>query len=321
MTATAVRCATGALLRLDKPSGPTSHDIVHALRRHLGVRRVGHAGTLDPQATGLLVVGVGPATRLLGYVSAQDKVYRGELALGVATDTLDAAGRETARAPWPHDEAAVRAAGVSLVGARRQRPPMVSAVKVGGERLYRIAARGAVVDRPERAIHVKRLEMLGVDLETGRVGFEVECTSGTYVRVLAEEWGSALGSVAHLASLRRTRVGRIEVEGAFPAASLAPRGTHPAGQSGRRFGGPPQDWRGLEGAILPWATALAHLERRVLDAREAHALGRGQAPREHGERGLVRLEDSSGALLGIAETPGAGGPLRLRCVLATGGGW
>jgi tRNA pseudouridine55 synthase len=310
--------AQGALLKLDKPAGPTSHDVVHAVRRHLGVRRVGHAGTLDPQATGLLVIGVGPATRLLGFVAAQDKLYRGTVALGVRTDSLDAAGRETGRRPWPRDAERVRAAAAALVGERLQRPPMVSAVKVGGERLYRLAARGQEVERPERRITVRRLEVAAVDLESGRVDFEVECTSGTYVRVLAEEWGELLGTYAHLAALRRVRIGAVDVEGAFPAACLAPRGTHPAGPAGRGAA-LPGDWRGLEAARLPWATALSHLPGRVLEPREAGELAHGRAPRSRGEAGLVRLMDEAGGLLGIAAGAPAGLPLALRCVLATEG--
>ncbi|HKA25376.1 MAG TPA: tRNA pseudouridine(55) synthase TruB [Candidatus Eisenbacteria bacterium] len=308
----------GALLKLDKPQGPTSHDVVHAVRRHLGVRRVGHAGTLDPQATGLLVVGVGPATRLLGFIALQDKFYRGTLRLGVATDTLDAAGRVTAEKPWPRDERRVREAARTLVGERMQRPPMVSAVKVHGERLYKIAARGEEVERPERRVRVKRLELLGFDLEAGRLSFEVECSSGTYVRVLAEEWGAALDTVAHLDSLRRVRVGAIDVEGAFPAARLAPRGTHPAGNVAKGKDAAPADWRGLENARLPWEVALSHLSRRVLDAREAKDLGFGRAPRSRGERGLLRLEDENGVVLGVAEGTPLGLPIRLRCVLAPG---
>ena len=306
--------ARGALFKLDKPAGPTSHDVVHAVRRHLGVRRVGHAGTLDPQATGLLVVGVGPATRLLGFVAAQDKVYRGVVALGVRTDTLDAAGRETGRSPWPRDAERVRAAAAALTGERRQRPPMVSAVKVGGERLYRLAARGLEVERPERPVAVRRLEVGAVDLESGRVEFEVECTSGTYVRVLAEEWGAALGTYAHLAALRRVRVGAVDVAGAFPAAQLAPRGTHPARPAADA--GAAEDWGGLESARLPWDVALSHLAPRVLDRREAAELAHGRAPRSRGEGGLVRLMDAAGGLLGVAAGAPAGLPLALRCVLA-----
>ena len=305
----------GALLKLDKPEGPTSHDVVHAVRRHLGVRRVGHAGTLDPQATGLLVVGVGPATRLLGFIALQDKFYRGTLRLGVATDTLDAAGRVTAERPWPADERLIREAARRLVGERMQKPPMVSAVKVHGERLYKLAARGLEVERPDRLVRVKRCDVLGVDLEGGRVTFEVECSSGTYVRVLAEEWGAHLGTVAHLESLRRLRVGSIDVEGAYPAARLAPRGTHPAGTVRKGREAPPSDWRGLEEARLPWDRALSHLAPRVLDARETKDLGFGRAPRSRGERGLLRLEDDNGVVLGVAEATPLGLPIKLRCVL------
>jgi tRNA pseudouridine55 synthase len=305
----------GSLLKLDKPSGPTSHDIVHAVRRHLGARRVGHAGTLDPQATGLLVLGVGPATRLLSFISGQDKLYRGTMALGQRTDTLDAAGQVTQEKPWPRDAALIRRVGESFIGELRQRPPMVSAVKIGGQRLYRLARRGVEIERPERHLLIRNLDILDIDLELGRVEFEVECSSGTYVRSIADSWAEKLESVGHLQALRRLAVGKISVEGAFPAERLARRGEHPAGQGEKRGGSPPGDWRDLESARISWEDALFHLDVRTLEGREKRDLSFGRAPRSNGEEGLLRLQDDDGTLLGIAEGSPAGLPLKLRCVL------
>lgn len=317
MTATRAAAALGegALFRLDKPAGPTSHDVVHAVRRHLGVRRVGHAGTLDPPATGLLVVGVGPATRVLSWVSASDKVYRGRLALGRRTDTLDAAGRILEERPWTRDEAAWRAAAAALVGPGLQRPPMVSAVRVGGERLYRLASRGQSVERAARPVAVRRLVLGDLDLDAGWIDFEVECSSGTYVRVLAEDWAARAGTVAHLGQLRRVSIGRIGVAGAFPAGRLAPRGQHPAGEGSKRADPPPADWGDLESARLPWSLALGHLAARRVSPAEVAALAFGKAPPSRGETGAVRLESEDGRLVAVARGTPAGLPLGLACVL------
>ena len=312
---TPTRLSEGALFRIDKPAGPTSHDVVHAVRRHLGVRRVGHAGTLDPPATGLLVIGVGPATRLLSFVAAQDKTYRGVLALGTATDTLDATGAVVAASEWPRDEARVREAAAGFLGESVQTVPLVSAVKVRGQRLYRWAARGEIVQAPERQIRVERFEVGQVDLESGRVEFEIICSSGTYVRAIAQAWGERLGSAAHLHALRRLAVGRISVRGAFPGERLAPRGEHPAGEGARRGDPPPAGWRDLEPALLDWNVALSHIPARRLDETEAASLRYGRAPGCRGEAGLVRLVDDEERLLAVAE--GSEAPvLRLRCVLA-----
>lgn len=305
----------GALFRIDKPAGPTSHDVVHAVRRHLGVRRVGHAGTLDPPATGLLVIGVGPATRLLSFVAGQDKTYRGVLGLGSATDTLDASGRVLATTAWPRDEVRWRAAAAAFVGEITQRVPLVSAVKVRGQRLYRMAARGQAVEPPERRVRVRRLDLLAIDLKAGRIEFEIECSSGTYVRAVAAEWGERLGVAAHLHSLRRLAIGRVSVHGAFPGERLASRGQHPAGEGARRGDPPPAGWRDLEPARLDADVALAHLALRRLDAAESKGLRYGRPPIPRGECGLVRLTDGEGRLLAVAE--GDGETLRLRCVLVS----
>lgn len=195
------------LVVVDKPAGMTSHDVVGRCRRIFGQRRVGHAGTLDPDATGVLLVGLGRATRLLRWVTALPKSYTGEIVLGTETSTLDSSGEVLAI----HDMTGVtldnvRAAAANLVGDIDQVPPMVSAVKVGGRRLHELAREGRTVDRQPRRVSVH-----GFDVSDGpdplTYSFLVECSSGTYVRTLAADVGTALGGGAHLRNLRRTAIG------------------------------------------------------------------------------------------------------------------
>lgn len=221
------------LIVVDKPAGWTSHDVVARVRRIVDQRRVGHAGTLDPDATGVLVVGLGRVTRLLRFVQETGKVYAGVIVLGVATDTLDASGAVLERSPMPFDRQAVERAVGRFVGELSQVPPMVSAVKVGGRRLYELARAGRDVEREARTVRVDRFEI--TTFEPGpypEVGFELECSSGTYVRSLAADLGAALGGPAHLGRLRRTAVGPFTLDDAFPldrieedvaAAVLPPR--------------------------------------------------------------------------------------------------
>lgn len=207
------------LLVVDKEPGWTSHDVVAKLRGILGTRKVGHAGTLDPDATGVLLVGVGSVTRLLRFLSSAGKAYDAEIALGVETSTLDAAGTVTAT----HDMrgvtgAEVLAAAATLVGAIEQVPPMVSAVKIGGRRLHELAREGLEVERPARPVHVDRFALAPTaDPLVWKAA--VECSSGTYVRSLAADLGARLGGGAHLRSLRRTRVGSFDVSSAVPVGA------------------------------------------------------------------------------------------------------
>ncbi|HEV2068867.1 MAG TPA: tRNA pseudouridine(55) synthase TruB [Acidimicrobiales bacterium] len=195
---------------VDKAAGPTSHDVVAQIRRRLGTRRVGHAGTLDPDATGVLVVGVGRATRLLRFLAPLPKSYEAEVVLGVETSTLDASGTTTAvhqMGPVTLEQA--RAAAQGLVGDLDQVPPMVSAVRVGGRRLHQLAREGLEVERQARPVTVHRFDVTAAELPVLRV--EVDCSSGTYVRVLAADLGRALGGGAHLRRLRRTAIGPFTV--------------------------------------------------------------------------------------------------------------
>ena len=210
------------LVVVDKEAGWTSHDVVARCRRIFGQRRVGHAGTLDPDATGVLLVGLGRATRLMRFLTALPKTYEGEVVFGTSTSTLDASGEVTGT--WDMSEvslADVRRAAEAFTGPIDQVPPMVSAVKVDGRRLHALAREGIEVERKARPVVVHRFEV-APSLTPGVFRIEVECSSGTYIRVLAADLGTALGGGAHLRNLRRTRIGSFTVEDARPVDELTP---------------------------------------------------------------------------------------------------
>jgi len=198
------------VLVVKKPAGMTSHDVVDRVRRTSGIRRVGHTGTLDPSATGVLVLLVGRATRLAQFFFEDEKDYRGEMILGTATDTQDAEGKVVSTATVTGITAAdVERAFAGFVGAIEQVPPMVSAIKHEGTPLYVLARRGVTVPRQPRQVHVRRLEL--VAYREPAAEFEVTCSKGTYVRTLAHDVGVALGCGAHLGRLSRERVGRFRI--------------------------------------------------------------------------------------------------------------
>lgn len=206
---------------VDKPAGMTSHDVVSACRRALGRPRVGHTGTLDPFATGLLVVLAGRATRLAPYLSGLHKTYRAGIRLGARSESGDPEG-PISPGGSPPDERALRAALTAMVGTSEQMVPALSAVKVGGERLYAVARRGGEVERPTRTVVVDRADLVSYDPMTGIADVDIECGAGTYVRQLAVDLGEALGCGAYCASLRRTRVGDLSVDRAVAPDQLAP---------------------------------------------------------------------------------------------------
>jgi tRNA pseudouridine55 synthase len=219
------------LLVVDKPAGWTSHDVVGRCRKVFGLRRVGHGGTLDPDATGVLLVGLGRVTRLLRFVSELPKSYTGEIVLGVATSTLDASGDVTGR--WDMSGVtldAARAAARQLTGRIAQVPPMVSARHVGGRRLHQLARAGIEVDRPARTVTVSRFWLDPAPGPGGDPVFtiRVDCSSGTYVRSLAADLGSALGGGSHLRRLRRVAVGPFVVSDAVALERMSVTDVRPA---------------------------------------------------------------------------------------------
>lgn len=203
------------ILPLDKPAGMTSHDVVDAVRRATGEGRVGHAGTLDPMATGLLVVLVGPATRLEPYLSGADKEYEARIAFGSSTDTDDAEGSVTGTAGVPAELLTTRHAAeivAGLVGTQEQLPPAYSAIKTGGTAAYRTARAGDTPVLASRTVTVHSAELLGVDPDAGAWDVRLHVSKGTYVRALARDIGSACGTLAHLAGLRRIASGTLTLD-------------------------------------------------------------------------------------------------------------
>jgi tRNA pseudouridine55 synthase len=239
------------LLLVDKPAGITSHAVVDRARQTLGTRRIGHAGTLDPFATGLLILLVGRATRLLPFLDAEPKVYRATIRFGVRTSTDDPEGDPVFEAPLP-DAAAVERAIGSLTGHLLQRPPAFSAKQLGGVRAYAAARRGEPLALEPVGVTVYEWRVLARDAADLHV--EIRCSGGTYVRALARDLGEAAGSAAHLAELRRTRSGRFDVGNAYPIDVLE---------------------RG-EIEMLPPTTAVAQLPTQRLDDLDAKRVTHGQ---------------------------------------------
>jgi tRNA pseudouridine55 synthase len=212
------------ILIVDKPAGITSHDVVNAVRRATGEQRVGHAGTLDPLATGVLVVLVGPATRLEPYLSGHDKTYVATIAFGTMTDTDDADGAVTLHSPVPSkivDPAAAERLLAGFLGPQQQMPPTYSAIKVGGRTAHRAARAGEPLVLEARPIVVYAADLLGIDASVPSWNVRFRVSKGTYIRSLARDIGARAGTAAHVASLRRTVAGTLDVNDAIPLAAFA----------------------------------------------------------------------------------------------------
>ena len=273
---------------VDKAGGWTSHDVVARCRRIFGLRRIGHAGTLDPMATGLLVLGIGGATRLLRFITDLPKEYEATARFGVATDSLDADGEITAREPMNIDSGDVASAMVRFRGEISQTPPMVSAVKVGGRRLHELARQGRKVERPARTVRVYSLDLEGFSAGPfPDARFRVVGGSGLYVRVLADDLARALGGRAHLTSLRRVASGCLRVEEAWKIEKLEQL----AGE-GR-----------LAGALLEPSAALSHLPEVSVDGDTAFRVRNGQRLAAPRAEGLVRVT-TGGRLLAVYRVDG-----------------
>jgi tRNA pseudouridine55 synthase len=278
------------VLLVDKPSGPTSFEIVRLVRRATGTRRVGHAGTLDPLASGLLVVCLGTHTRLVPYLVSGAKRYDAVVALGRGTDTDDAEGEVVARAEVPPlDREAVEAAAASFLGEIRQRPPPYSALKVGGQAAHRRARRGEEVSLTPRVVSIHAIDVIGVD--GAEIRLDVRCGAGTYVRALARDLAIALGTVGHVAALRRTEASGFEVAEAIPAAEvevLTARGE-------------------LERLLHVGAAALRRMPRVALNDEDAASIACGRAiprPADLADPTHVALLAPDGALLAVARIDG-----------------
>ena len=290
--------ADGILL-VDKPRGPTSHDVVQWARRALGTRAIGHAGTLDPMATGLLVLAVGEGTKLVPYLTADDKRYLATVALGVETDTLDA----DALAPSePITLERAREAARSFLGAHRQRPPTFSAIKIAGVPMHARARKGERVEAPEREVHVHALLVTRVVEGAGRAELDLDVTAakGFYVRSLARDLARALGTRGHLSALRRVRSGPFSVEEAISGDLL------------RSASRDPEAALGVRAALRSLRDACRALPEVVLDDRGSQDAFHGRAidPSrvvrgcEHAGREAVALIDAAGALIAIGSYAG-----------------
>ncbi len=269
------------IFNIDKPGGMTSHDVVNRIRRLTGIRRVGHAGTLDPLATGILLLGVGRATRLIEYLVGQPKTYEATLRLGQATDTYDAEGTVVEERPFIHiTPSQFQQALEPFRGPIQQRPPMYSAIKRQGQPLYKLARQGVTVDVPPRAVTIYELEMLAWNAPFVRLRAAV--SSGTYIRSLAHDLGQALDCGAHLTQLRRVSVGDFGLDTAVPLADLDE-----------------SNWRM---ALLPSDTAVVHLPRLDVTAAEVQQLQRGQCPPRRPDQPiepLTRAYAPDGRFIGI----------------------
>jgi len=288
---------------VDKPEGPTSHAIVGRARKAYGTRRVGHAGTLDPLATGVLVLGIGSATRLLGHLSDQGKEYLATMALGVATTTDDSQG-EVIGAPGSRlSQAQVEDAMAPWRGAVRQRPSAVSAVHVDGKRAHELVRAGQDVQLPDRAVTIEAFDLLDVrheetnDVSVTVVDVRVACSAGTYVRALARDIGEALGVGGHITALRRTRSGALTLADACAADELGAVPLLPAGEAARRS--------------LPWVQVPEESVRSVAHGVRipwpADAPESGTVALLHGDALLALAEGRDGLAAYSAVWPDAGG--------------
>ena len=278
--------ASGLLL-IDKPTGISSFDVVARVRRAYGQRKVGHTGTLDPLATGLMGVLLGRATRLSPFLTVADKGYRASVALGFTTDTYDVEGQEIRR--WPDD--VVQALSAEEIenqleqfrGQIQQTPPAHSAIKIDGERAYARARRGEIVEMPSRTVHIHELKLLSA-LE-GRLDLLVGCSKGTYIRSLAHDLGAALGTGATLAGLRRTYVGDWNLEQAVPLSDIE--------------GG---DASFLMDALRPMSDVVSHFPLLALDDAQRQHVGHGRRfMMPSAGQGRYRVHSDAGELMAVVD--------------------
>jgi tRNA pseudouridine55 synthase len=251
-------CLMDGLLLIDKPAGITSFEVVRRVRRALKVKKVGHLGTLDPFATGLLPLALGEATKLTPFLLEEDKTYLARVRFGEETDTQDLTGQVVARCEHIPEPEALRLAAARFVGELEQTPPMYSAVHYQGERLYKIARRGESATPAPRTVVIYRLEVPDVALPEATL--LVTCGKGVYIRTLAADLGKAMGTHAHLTALRRLAVGPFRVEGALPLADLETLSRENIGQR-----------------LIPLADCLPGLKPVAVSPEEARRLGQGQA--------------------------------------------
>lgn len=265
------------ILLIDKPTGMTSHDVVNRVRSRFQTKRVGHSGTLDPQATGLLVLAIGPATRFLQYLPLEPKEYYGCIRFGATTRTYDAEAERENETEVPADlTPQIESELPALKGLIKQIPPMYSAVKVGGKPLYKLARAGEEIERKPRSVHIQRFDLLGVDGD--RANVRIVCSGGTYVRTLAHDLGQAVGCGAYLESLRRTRSGEFNVDDAMQLDECTPED------------------------LIPLHEALPPMPLVKLNQGQVHRVRHGQPVTSQSEVPATHagLLDTNGHILGVA---------------------
>ncbi|MBD9008963.1 MAG: tRNA pseudouridine(55) synthase TruB [Clostridiales bacterium] len=274
------------IININKPLGMTSHDVVGRLRRILGIKKIGHTGTLDPDASGVLPMCIGRATKTADMLTAQNKQYIAEVTLGSATTTLDASGEVTETSEVNVDECDIQSVVTEFVGDIMQIPPMYSAIKIDGKRLYELAREGVEVERKPRPVTIEKIEILGIDLENKKFSMKVDCSKGTYIRTLCDDIGRRLGCLAHMSALIRTRSGRFCIDDAYTLDEVEKM----AGEGDMSF-------------LVPIDKVFEELPKLILSSRRAKLMCNGVRISAQGiiDGEAYRVYDESGSFLTISE--------------------
>lgn len=274
------------IININKPLGMTSHDVVGRLRRILKIKKIGHTGTLDPDASGVLPMCIGRATKTADMLTAQNKQYIAEVTLGSATTTLDASGEVTETSEVNVDESDINSVVTEFVGDIMQIPPMYSAIKIDGKRLYELAREGVEIERKPRPVTIEKIEILGIDLENKKFSMKVDCSKGTYIRTLCDDIGRRLGCLAHMSALIRTRSGRFCIDDAYTLDEVEKM----AEEGDMSF-------------LVPIDKVFEELPKLILSSRRAKLMCNGVRISAQGiiDGETYRVYDESGSFLTISE--------------------
>lgn len=274
------------IININKPLGMTSHDVVGRLRRILGIKKIGHTGTLDPDASGVLPMCIGRATKTADMLTAQNKQYIAEVTLGSATTTLDASGEVTETSEVNVDESDIQSVVTEFVGNIMQIPPMYSAIKIDGKRLYELARDGVEVERKPRPVTIEKNEILSIDLENKKFSMKVDCSKGTYIRTLCDDIGRRLGCLAHMSALIRTRSGRFCIDDAYTLDEVEKMAEN-----------------GNMSFLVPIDKVFEELPKLILSSRRARLMCNGVQISAQGiiDGETYRVYDESGSFLTISE--------------------
>ncbi len=272
---------------INKPTGRTSHDMVGFCRKIFGIKKVGHTGTLDPDASGVLPVCIGKATKAADMLTASDKAYRAQLVLGMTTDTQDASGEILTEQPVLAGKADIEKAVMSFIGEIEQIPPMFSAIKKDGKKLYELARKGITIEREKRKVRIFNIEICEIDMEKGTVTIEVSCSKGTYIRTLCEDIGLKLGCGAYMNTLMRTKSADFTLEQSYTQQELLKM----------------KEDGSLENALIPVDKLFCEYEKVKLDVFLAQKAKNGVRIRKKGlkENALYRIYDENDVFLCISE--------------------